>query len=128
MDKYAIEGFALAKIWIKNLAEILSVPMERILICPGNHDCSRDILICPEINVADSQKADQILSYPIPDYLLKRFSQYNDFCQELGIVPYKFMGEESYLVGTWKFPKVTVQSRCCVCATSALSLQLLMTI
>ena len=100
VDKYDIEGFALAKIWIKNLAEILSVPMERILICPGNHDCSRDILICPEINVADSQKADQILSYPIPDYLLKRFSQYNDFCQELGIVPYKFMGEESYLVGT----------------------------
>ncbi len=100
VDKYDIGGFALAKIWIKNLAEILSVPMERILICPGNHDCSRDILICPEINVSDSQKADQILSYPIPDYLLKRFSQYNNFCQELGIVPYKFMGEESYLVGT----------------------------
>lgn len=100
VDKYDIGGFALAKTWIKNLAEILSVPMDRVLICPGNHDCSRDISICPEINVTDSQKADQILSYPIPDYLLKRFSQYSAFCQELGIVPYKFMGEESYLVGT----------------------------
>lgn len=100
VDKYDIEGFALAKEWIGKLSTILSVPMDRILICPGNHDCSRDISICPEINITDSKKADQILSYPIPDYLLKRFSQYSIFCQELGIVPYKFMGEESYLVGT----------------------------
>lgn len=78
----------------------MDIPFNNFLVCPGNHDCVRDVQICPPIFPETKEKADSILTIPIPDYLKNRFNSYSLFCEKLGIPPYEIGDKTSYLIGS----------------------------
>ncbi len=97
--KGQVEGYNEAIIWLKELAETLTLNFDRFFLCPGNHDCVRDIDICPPLVPNTPQEADKILTYKIPHYLEERFKYFSNFCSSLNIPPYKIGDQDSYLVG-----------------------------
>lgn len=100
IDKADFNGFEVAAEWLKCLSKALKIPFDNFIICPGNHDCVRDVQICPPMCPETKEEADKILTIPIPDYLKNRFKSYSSFCKKLGIIPYEIGDKKSYLIGS----------------------------
>lgn len=99
IDKGDVSGFTLAADWLQKLANNLQIGFDQFILCPGNHDGSRDVKICPPIVPNTADEADKILNIEIPNYLNNRFIDYSNFCKKLCIHPYSIGKYESYLIG-----------------------------
>ena len=95
-DKGQLEGFVDAKEWLKQLSHELKIDIDRFLLTPGNHDCVRDQQIHPKLIPSTSEEADSLLNNDIPPYLKSRFNIFSNFCEDIGIIPYK-IGEKKLL-------------------------------
>ena len=84
-DKTNTKGFELAKDWLKNLSTQLNIPINRFLICPGNHDGSRTGFDKINDVPTKSVDADKILNKTISDKYLNKFSDYISFRKDLGV-------------------------------------------
>lgn len=73
VDKCDVEAYPIVKEQLSHLASKLNIANDHFLFTPGNHDCSRDIMVCPNLeNITDDQ-ADKYLNLEIPSYLRNRF-------------------------------------------------------
>lgn len=99
-DKGQLEGFVDATEWLKQLSHELKIDIDRFLLTPGNHDCVRDQQICPKLIPSTSEEADSLLNNDIPPYLKSRFNIFSNFCEDIGIIPYKIGESDSYLIGS----------------------------
>lgn len=91
------QGFITAKASLLKLSKKLSIPIANFLICPGNHDGKR----APDLNHPNTtEKADKMLGSILDEKLVECFEPFSEFCKDLGIIPYNYGTETSYLVGS----------------------------
>lgn len=84
--------------WLQELLVNLDIDVSKIFLCPGNHDIDRDIMVDIEYP-NDQSSANQKLKIERLELLNNRFSNYIEFCEKLGLKPYKIGNKESMLVG-----------------------------
>lgn len=85
-------------IWLRQLLFETNMDVSKIFLCPGNHDIDRELML--DIEYPENQEsANQKLKIERMEFLNGRFSNYIDFCNELGIKPYTIGNKESMLVG-----------------------------
>lgn len=99
-DKGQHEGFTDAADWLKRLSYEFQIDISRFLLVPGNHDCVRDKNICLPYVPENFEEADDLIKFDISDTLKARFKAFSDFCNTLGVFPYKLGNTESYLIGS----------------------------
>ena len=92
------EDYACASIWLKQLIKKINLPSESVFICPGNHDIDRNEV--DDIQVPSRQEdANRFLQTEKLHKLQRRFEQYAQFCDDLGLIKYDIGSEQSFLVG-----------------------------
>lgn len=96
-----VEGYSLAKSWLQELLHIVSLDTTDVILCPGNHDMTRNRTIGLGIP-SSSSEADSWLSIDNIRNLYGPFNDYVEFCKEFNIVPLKINNKENYLFGTRK--------------------------
>ncbi len=84
--------------WITRLLNALKLGVDRLVVCPGNHDIER-ALASTFARPSTPEEADQCLSIPMPAHYEKAFGNYTEFCKTFGISSFSFGGQESYLTG-----------------------------
>ncbi len=96
------DEYAAALVWFRALLDGLGLSAGAIAFCPGNHDvnrsagipfCKSDIL--DNDGNFDIDKADRCFEYANTLAFEPLFYNYNDFCDELGVVPYMFPFENA---------------------------------
>jgi len=94
----AVEDYRNAREWLLELLAELKLTPSSLLLCPGNHDSDRKLALS---NVRPSQRGDaeRVLQWPLAKQYLEPFGAFEDFCRNLGVPPYLFGGNESYIVG-----------------------------
>jgi hypothetical protein len=92
------EDYVLAEEWLTRLVGRLGVGFESVVACAGNHDVDR--AVAERIaRPSDAKTADEILRAPLAVHNLSTCAAFADFCTRVGIAPYTFQGEPSYLLG-----------------------------
>ncbi|MCH5264140.1 MAG: metallophosphoesterase [Lachnospiraceae bacterium] len=92
------EDYCDAKIWFDELINKTGISRKCILLCPGNHDIDREEM--DDKCYPDDQKtANRFLRIEKLDRLQQRFTQYINFCDELGLEKYTIATEKSHLIG-----------------------------
>ena len=84
--------------WIKRLLTALNLGVERLVVCPGNHDIERAVATT-FARPGTPEEADRCLSVPLAPHYEKAFQNYTEFCKALGIPSLAFGDQESYLTG-----------------------------
>lgn len=94
----AAEDYRKAREWLLELLAELKLTPSSLLLCPGNHDSDRKLALS---NVRPSQRSDaeRVLQCPLAKQYLEPFSAFENFCRNLGVPPYLFGDNESYIVG-----------------------------
>lgn len=91
--------------WLKKLSEACRVPARRIYICPGNHDTEREKSgESPEL----SKGTDELLCMERFEKQMKRYENYQHFCQNAGLPSYELDGRRNYLSGVAANPSMNV--------------------
>jgi predicted MPP superfamily phosphohydrolase len=87
-----------AETWIRELCDKAKVPLTDLVLCPGNHDLFRD----PAYTNFPQNATDADAVLRSKNHVLRsRFAEFEDFCKRLGIPPFQFGSEDSFLVG-WR--------------------------
>lgn len=88
-----------AEAWFRILLITLEIDANALFICPGNHDLDRTysrMYARPN----NAKEADEILGcIPIPEQYKKPFQEFENFCKNLKISPFKYGDGDSYLIG-----------------------------
>jgi hypothetical protein len=84
--------------WIKRLLSALNLGVERLVVCPGNHDIERAVATT-FARAGTPEEADRCLSVPLAAHYEKAFQNYTQSCKALGIPSLAFGDQESYLTG-----------------------------
>ena len=84
--------------WIKRLLTALNLGMERLIVCPGNHDIERAVATS-FTHPGTAEEADGCLSVLLAAHYEKASKNYTEFCRALGIPSLAFGDQESYLTG-----------------------------
>lgn len=84
--------------WITRLLDALKLGVDRLVLCPGNHDIERAVALT-FARPSTPDEADQCLSVPLPAHYENAFRNYTEFCKTFGISSLSFGGQESYLTG-----------------------------
>jgi hypothetical protein len=82
----------------KRLLTALNLGVERLVVCPGNHDIERAVATT-FARPGTPEEADRCLSVPLAPHYEKAFQNYTEFCKALGIPSLAFGDQESYLTG-----------------------------
>ena len=96
--------FEEAFIWFEQLLQVLNLSGDDISFCVGNHDINRGVCV-QNIDVTDvkARKMDELYSYENIFEYEPIIYNYNDFCETVGMEPYKYITnghyEYSYTVG-----------------------------
>ncbi len=97
-DKNNEGGYKQAQIFISSLADELGIPLNNIVICPGNHDFSRE----KANNVFHNKTIQKIMDdfvVPIPPIYDEIFFNYIALCEKLKIPKCIYGDHTSYLFG-----------------------------
>ncbi|NQX49326.1 metallophosphoesterase [Paenibacillus tritici] len=92
------EDYVEASEWLSKLLEATRLDPSKIILCAGNHDVNRTEtrgLSYP----SNPETADKWLEWPVPSHILKPFEHFASFCKSFGIIPFKILKDEQYLVG-----------------------------
>lgn len=90
--------------WFRKLLDAMNLSGKDISICVGNHDINRDAYVkCDELNEYDIGTIDELYTYENTHRFEPLIFHYNEFCEQLGIVPYSYIDngslEYSYSIG-----------------------------
>lgn len=94
------EDYESAGKWIREkLLPAAGLNVDRICLCPGNHDIIRDE--AEELEFPENQaKANKYLAVERLNHsLIRRFQTYHEFCTDMGLKKYKIGSQESFLTG-----------------------------
>ena len=83
--------------WLERLLKELSIPLDHVVICAGNHDIDRDKVTYAR--PADASEADKVLSFPLDTKYEVPFEGYTGFAKKLGIRELQVGGSTSFLMG-----------------------------
>lgn len=90
--------YELAKVWLEELLQSLNINPNRMIVCPGNHDLDREI--AKSRNVPRTSKdADQFLSNDDIDGYKDYFNEFENFANEMKVVPYQLGSSKCFLSG-----------------------------
>jgi hypothetical protein len=84
--------------WITRLLDALNLGVDRLVVCPGNHDIERAVALT-FARPSTPDEADLCLSVPLPAHYENAFRNYTEFCKTFGIASFSFGTQESYLTG-----------------------------
>ncbi len=79
--------YLLAEQWINKILQSTKLTWNKVIICPGNHDISRDKLT-DECVITDIDNSKKKLAIENVSTRSLHFKEYIDFCRNNGIVPY----------------------------------------
>lgn len=103
-----------ARKWLIKLLDGLGISTERLVLCPGNHDADRQVVSNRlkelEEEVEDKDKPtfrEAMFRNGIPNALRPAFSEYEVFCDRLGVPRADFDETPEYLSGTRKIGDIT---------------------
>jgi len=92
------EDYRQAKDWLDKLLQRLNLNYSQVVVCPGNHDISRDDV--EDLEVPDeARRSDELLRVPLRANYVRGFHAFSQFCASAKVRPYDFAGDTSYLVG-----------------------------
>ena len=91
-------GYEFAKLFITTIKQILSIDIDRIFLCPGNHDANTNVLNFKEYP-NEQAKANSFLTLENLDMLNDAFRDYEHFCDSIGQAKYTIGSKKSHLVG-----------------------------
>ena len=94
----AKEDYGDAKAWLNELINKTGISKKYILLCPGNHDISREEMEEKQYP-GDQKEANRFLQVEKLHRLQQRFTQYINFCDDLGLEKYTIATEKSHLIG-----------------------------
>ena len=84
--------------WINRVLKALNLGVDRLVVCPGNHDIER-AMATTFARPGTPEEADQCLSVPLPAHYENAFLNYSEFCKTFGIPSLAFGDQEGYLIG-----------------------------
>ena len=96
--------FEEALLWFEQLLQVLNLSGDDISFCVGNHDINRGVCV-QNIDITDvkARRVDELYSYDNIFEYEPIIYNYNDFCEKVGMEPYKLITnghyEYSYTVG-----------------------------
>lgn len=92
------EEYIKAEKFFLELTKVTNLSVNKIFVCPGNHDVDRKELEDKEFPEHQA-KANQFLRFENLDRLSIRFKNYIDFCKNIGLPKYKINDIDSYIIG-----------------------------
>ncbi len=96
------EDYSVAKEWLSELLNVLIIPPNNLIVCPGNHDLTlKNIIPKYEISPKTKIKADDILKIEELSTLSNWFENFNNFCKDY-LSPVSIDSEPNYLIGVKK--------------------------
>jgi WD40 repeat protein len=94
----------LAQEWFSDALKMLEISPEHLVLAPGNHDinCSHPLLK-GLLKLAEKEQvhyiSDQVLNTEMLELISTPFSDFEEFCDSLGIPPYRLGLKNSFLSG-----------------------------
>ena len=92
------KDYSEAEEWLRRLLDRIGLSFADVLACAGNHDSDRN-QASSFSRPRDHSEADQVLRVPIARHYLDCFSEFTNFCSRVGVRPYSFNKQKSYLLG-----------------------------
>lgn len=103
-----------ALLWFRKLLQATNLTGKDITFCVGNHDVNRDYCSAALLDESDIEEIDSIYDYKNIHKMEAPVFEYDRFCEQLGVEPYKYpyngRWEYSYSIGykDVKFPSRSV--------------------
>jgi hypothetical protein len=100
-DKGKPSGYREAGNWLLVFMERLSIGVDAVFVCPGNHDVDWKAVKDGD-RPGTAEAVDEVLSVPLPSHLVKPFAKYTAFLKKVGIPQYSYSADGrrlSYIFG-----------------------------
>ena len=96
------EDYFAAKGWLRKLLNVLNIPPNNLIVCPGNHDIFLKNVLPKYKPIPKTKiKADDILKIEELSKLSNWFENFNNFCEDY-LKPVLIDSEPNYLIGVKK--------------------------
>ncbi len=93
----AAPDYNAASTWLRELLDVVEIGVDRLVICPGNHDLDqKKALERPK----STRQADEEFSDGEPPRRSAAFSEFEQFCENLDVTRLRVGDSSSYLAGT----------------------------
>ena len=79
-----------ALLWFRKLLQATNLTGKDITFCVGNHDVNRDYCSAALLDESDIEEIDSIYDYKNIHKMEAPVFEYDRFCEQLGVEPYKY--------------------------------------